>query len=70
MEVYAGKGNKNVCTCYVHLTLINNIFSFVLVDGDDVPEGDIEDNNEDEDNAVLPVPVTANNLVNFQLDAD
>ena len=50
--------------------LINDIFTFMLVDADDIPEGDAEDNNEYEDNAVPPVPVAANNTINIKLDAD
>ena len=42
----------------------------MLVYADDVPEGDTEVNNEDEDNEVTPIPVAVNNAVNVQLYVD
>ena len=50
--------------------LMSAIFACMLADADNIPEGDAEDKNKDEDNVVPLFAVAANNVVKFQLNVD
>ena len=42
----------------------------MLVDAEEIPRCDTEDNNEDEDAAVPPAPVSVSNSINVRLGID